>query len=286
MTDWQLPSHLDRLDALRSDEAALAALWPTARLLTVGERGAVPVRDDGHRLRTVATEGPYDPQRHRLVGRVGETVLFATDGGSGGTPLREVGDLLPAAELQAAMAALAMVEWHRLEGRCPGCGAASVAAAGGAERRCPSCASELFPRTDPAVIVAVVDRDDRLLLGRQAVWPEGRHSVLAGFVATGESLEQAVHREVAEETGVQVTDVTYVASQPWPFPRSIMLGFTARAVTTEVRVDGTEIVAARWFTRDELRHAVATGTVGLPGRTSIAYRLVTDWLGERVEPGW
>ncbi len=144
---------------------------------------------------------------------------------------------------------------------------------------------ELYPRTDPAVIMTVVHGegpDERLLLGHAAHWPERRFSTLAGYVEPGESLENAVRREVAEEAGVVVGDVAYRGSQPWPFPASLMLGFSARALTTELHVDGVELTDARWFTRAELADAVRSGEVLLPGRSSIARALVEDWFGARL----
>jgi NAD+ diphosphatase len=153
---------------------------------------------------------------------------------------------------------------------------------GGSVRRCPVDASEHFPRTDPAVIMLVTDGSDRCVLGRQAVWPPGRYSTLAGFVEPGESAEQAVVREVAEETGVQVRDVRYVSSQPWPFPSSLMLGFTAVCdADAEPRPADGELEDARWFTRDELRAAGTWGSrtgTQLPGSVSIAHFLLARWL--------
>jgi NAD+ diphosphatase len=203
--------------------------------------------------------------------RVGEAVE--------GFTLREAGPLLTAAEAEYAAMASALAAWHAAEAFCPKCGTATVVAGAGAVRHCPSCGQDRFPRTDPAIIVAITDPDDRLLLARQGVWATGRHSVLAGFVEAGESLEQTVHREVFEESGIRLSSVEYFGSQPWPFPRSIMLGFRARASTGAITVDGEEIVSARWFTREALLAEVAAGTVILPGEASIAFRLVRDWLG-------
>ena len=146
-------------------------------------------------------------------------------------------------------------------------------------RRCPADGSEHYPRTDMAVIMAVVDADDRLLLARGKGFRGNGMSVLAGFVEPGESLAAAVAREVAEEVGVEVTDVTYLGDQPWPFPSSLMLGFTARALGTDLRLQAEEIEAARWFTRDELVAALADGSVVVSGRISISRRIIEHWFG-------
>lgn len=147
--------------------------------------------------------------------------------------------------------------------------------AGGNTRRCtsPDCNQVLFPRTDPAIIVLVTD-DDHCLLGRQPSWPEGRYSTIAGFVEPGESLEDAVRREVYEETNIHVGDIRYHSSQPWPFPSSLMLGFIAQAVSEEIHLNDGELEDARWFSREEL----ASGRVGLPFRISIARRLVDHFI--------
>ena len=146
-------------------------------------------------------------------------------------------------------------------------------------RRCPADGSEHYPRTDMAVIMAVVDADDRILLARGKGFRGNGMSVLAGFVEPGETLAAAVAREVAEEVGVEVTDVTYLGDQPWPFPSSLMLGFTARALGTELRLQAEEIEAARWFSRDELVEALADGSVVVSGRISISRRIIEHWFG-------
>ncbi|MFD6178111.1 MULTISPECIES: NAD(+) diphosphatase [unclassified Isoptericola] len=187
-----------------------------------------------------------------------------------------------------ASEAVALAAWHASHQRCPRCGEPTVVEQAGWVRRCPAQDVEIYPRTDPAVIMTVVDDDDRLLLGHAAHWPAGRFSTLAGYVEPGEGLEQAVRREVAEETSVVIGDgpgdVVYRGSQPWPFPASLMLGFRARAVATDVRVDGAEVTDARWFTREELVAGVRAGEIGLPGRPSIARALVEEWYGAEL-PG-
>ena len=201
----------------------------------------------------------------------------ATDGLSW-TSLRSIGAVLDAHDAGLATSAVALDHWHTRHPRCPRCGAATQVTAGGWTRLCEQDRSEHYPRTDPAVIMTVTDAAGRLLLGRAAAWPERRFSTLAGFVEAGESLEGAVRREVAEETGVLVSDVFYAGSQPWPFPNSLMLGFHARAVSTQLTPDGAELAEARWFSHDELAEQVRAGAVVPPGRTSIARALIEDWF--------
>jgi len=198
---------------------------------------------------------------------------------TGWTSLRELGASLDGAVAGLATTAVALDAWHDRHVRCPRCGAATRVQQAGWTRACVADGSEHYPRTDPAVIMAVVDHADRILLGHAAQWAPGRWSTLAGFVEAGESLEHAVRREVLEEAGVRVGEVSYRGSQPWPFPASLMLGFRAVAETTDVVVDGVEITEARWFSRDELAAAVASGEVVAPGRASIARALVEEWFG-------
>lgn len=205
----------------------------------------------------------------------------------GWSALRDVGHVLGDRDAGLATTAVGLAAWHERNPRCPRCGAPTVPAQGGWVRRCTVEGTDHYPRTDPAVIMAVVDPADRLLLGHAAHWPERRFSTLAGYVEPGESLEGAVRREVGEEVGVVIGDVVYRGSQPWPFPASLMLAFVARAETTRLTVDGDEITDARWFTRDDLRTAVGRREVLLPMRTSVARALIEDWLGQRLEsPDW
>ena len=200
--------------------------------------------------------------------------------------LREAGADLPARDAGLATMAVALDEWHARHPRCPRCGAPTVPAQAGWIRVCTAEGSEHYPRTDPAIIVAVVDDDDRILLGHNGAWPNRRFSTLAGFVEAGESAEHAVTREVVEETAIVVDRVDYRGSQPWPFPASLMLAFRGHAATTEVKVDGAEVTEARWFTRDEMSSAVREGDVLLPMRTSVAYALITDWFGAPLPTRW
>jgi NAD+ diphosphatase len=180
-----------------------------------------------------------------------------------------------------------LTNWHAAHPCCARCGTPTLVVRGGSVRRCPADGSEHFPRTDPAVIVLVHDGADRCVLGRNPAWPPGRYSVLAGFVEPGESAERAVVREVQEESGLAVGDVRYVTSQPWPFPASLMLAFTARADGDgEPRPADAELEDVRWFSRDELRAAAGWGAgigLQLPGAVSVARHLVDAWLDEPAQ---
>ena len=194
--------------------------------------------------------------------------------------LRKVGALVSQRDGGLLAYAAAILAWHRRHGFCGVCGSATEAAEAGHLRICANtdCRAKHFPRTDPVVIMLVTD-GDRALLGRQAVWPAGRYSALAGYVEPGESLEEAVVREVREEAGVEVGEVGYHSSQPWPFPSSLMLGFTASlAGTDDLSFADDELEDVRWFERGELREARASGDVLLPPPVAIARRLIEDWL--------
>ena len=197
--------------------------------------------------------------------------------------LRYLGTVLPADEANLAAHARGLVLWHGSQQFCGHCGSSARPDTGGNSRRCMNaeCGREIFPRVDPAIIVLVSD-GDRCLLGRQTGWPEGRYSTIAGFVEAGESLEDAVRREVYEETNIRVGKVRYHSSQPWPFPSSLMLGFVAEADVEdpqEIRMNDGELEDAQWFTRKELR----SGFPKLPFRISIARRLVDGWLDGDTE---
>jgi NAD+ diphosphatase len=213
-------------------------------------------------------------------------IAVAIDGG--GTPpfselgefqeLRYLGSVLPADEANLAAHARGMVLWHGSQLFCGSCGSSARPNTGGTSRLClnSDCAREIYPRVDPAIIVLVAD-GERCLLGRNISWPEGRYSTIAGFVETGESLEDAVRREVFEETNIRIEKVRYHSSQPWPFPSSLMLGFIAEAdssIEQKIQLNDGELEDARWFTRKELR----SGFPKLPFKISIARRLVDDWI--------
>lgn len=213
-----------------------------------------------------------------------ETELFSAPAGWAG--LRAVGALLPADDAAAFVEALSLGRWLIDSPFCPACGAQTLLVDAGWSRRCPVCGRQHFPRTDPAVIVAIASASDPdlLLLGSNALWGADRFSCFAGFVEAGESLESAVRREVREESGVEVDRIAYRGSQAWPYPRSLMVGFVATALDdAAAHADGEEIAAVRWFTRDEIGRGLAgEGDVVLPGPASIAHRLIADWHAERA----
>jgi NAD+ diphosphatase len=200
--------------------------------------------------------------------------------------LRVVGAQLDDRDAGLMVTAVGLDHWHRAHPMCARCGSATDLASAGWVRRCPHDGFEHYPRTDPAVIVLVRDEDDRALLGRQARWEKGWFSTLAGFVEPGESAEDAVRREVAEESGVRVGEVVFLGSQPWPFPSSLMFGYHAWATDSSIEVDGTEIEEARWFSRDELAAACREGSVSLPPAVSIARRLIERWYGADLPGDW
>ncbi|TQN30487.1 NAD+ diphosphatase [Haloactinospora alba] len=209
--------------------------------------------------------------------------------GTRASSLRDVGALLDDRDAGLLTHAVALANWHATHRFCPGCGNPTRMTSAGHVRFCDTEGLEHFPRMDPAVIMLVhreVDGVEQCLLGHNPKWPGSRYSVLAGFVEPGESLEQAVEREVAEEVGVAVGEQEYVASQPWPFPRSLMLGYLARAVGDAERTDGEEITDVRWLTRAQLYREAADGTVVLPGSASIARKLIEYWYGGELPGEW
>ncbi len=279
---------IDRAAPHRGDPAWLAERWrdPTSRVLVVCGGEAVVTEDDPALVLVSATSVPGAPSQRWFLGLDDATALFATSGplpeGGRRTNLRESGALLSDRDAGLLTTAVALESWHATHAHCPRCGTPTDVADGGMVRICPADGSMQHPRVDPAVIMAVLDADDRLLLAHQARWPARRFSTLAGFVEPGESLEQAVAREVHEETGVTVRSSTYLGSQPWPFPQSLMLGFVAYASTTDIAVDGAEVTQARWFSRADLGSAVTAEQIVLPPRVSIARRLIERWYGAHL----
>jgi NAD+ diphosphatase len=193
--------------------------------------------------------------------------------------LRTIGPLLPQRDASLSALARGMAYWHERHAFCGRCGASTASEQAGHQRRCsnPDCGAIFFPRIDPAVIMRV-EYGDKVLLGRQTSWAPGMHSVLAGFVELGETLEDSVRREVHEEVGLTLTDVRYFASQPWPFPASLMVGFVATAADDRINVNMQELETARWFTRDELLNSPENETLRLSRKDSISRVLVEDWI--------
>jgi NAD+ diphosphatase len=275
----------DRAAHLRKDDA-----WrvPGVRVLIVGGEHVATV--GGRGLRWVgldeAPEGEWiflgirDDVRYAavVVDRVAEELEPVS--------LRLLGPTIPAEEASLAVHAVGIARWHENHRHCARCGQPSDIADAGHVRICPVCGTHHFPRTDPAVIMLITDGDDRALLGRQPVWPEGRFSTLAGFVEPGESLDDAVRREVLEEVGVQVGEVSYAGSQPWPFPSSLMLGFFGQALTSDITVDLNEIAEARWFTRDEVTEMTSSSELLLPPNISISRWLLQKWHGGTIHGKW
>jgi NAD+ diphosphatase len=293
---------LDRADDLRRDEAWIAARLghPTTRLVPVWRaRNLVDTTGDPRAVW-------LDPARAAgLIEGAAETVFLGTEGecayfaldvspldeseaeaavtGSGVfKDLRAVGPLLARREGATLAYARGLVYWHRRHRFCGVCGSATLSTQGGHIRRCsgPDCGADHFPRTDPAVIMLIHD-GERCVLGRQKAWPDGMHSTLAGFVEPGETLEEAVAREVYEEVGLEVSEVTYNSSQPWPFPSSLMLGFHAYSRHLPLRINAQELAAAAWYSRDDLRASPEDESFRLPRPDSIARRLIEDWLTAR-----
>jgi NAD+ diphosphatase len=283
---------LDRLSARRDDAAWLAAAMTAADTRFIPVCGAANLcrwQDAAPRalLLDAAAVQPLLPRHSSLIflgasqglnyfalGLPEETIVT----GGKAVDLRQLSPLLEAGELALLGYARAMSHWHAGHRHCGRCGTPTSSARAGHERVCPACDARFFPRLDPAIIVLVTDAE-HCLLGRQKSWPARRYSTLAGFVEPGETLEIAVQREVMEETDVRVRLPRYRASQPWPFPGSLMLGFRAEAASTAIRCNDGELEHAAWFSRDAIAAAVAEGTL-LPPSRSISYRLIREWYEE------
>lgn len=244
------PQDLPRLGV--NDAPVFLGIVDTAAVFTVD----ISHLEEPHDLDVIAAQGQFDDLR-----------------GIGGVVERRAGALMAYAR--------GMAIWHARHRFCGVCGAATVVEAGGHHRRCgnTACAAVHFPRTDPAVIVLVHDGDE-ILLGRSPRFNPGMYSVLAGFVEPGEQLEDTVRREVFEESGIEVGEVSYHSSQPWPFPSSLMIGFRARALTRQINIDGDELTDAGWYSRAQLKVSPENEIFSLPRRHSIARRLINEWLAE------
>jgi NAD+ diphosphatase len=274
-TDW--------LGARRAD--------PHSRVLLMSGLEILVTTTDQPRAEIVSVErlGQPLPEDALFLGEEDGAALFAADFGRSGLPgcrfaeVRAVGAWLPAKEAGWCAYARALAFWHSRHRYCGVCGGPTVSAHGGHIRRCQICDAQHFPRSDPAVIVLVTHRHpehgERCLLGRSTRFPAGLYSTLAGFVEPGESLEETVRREVYEEAGVEIVDMQYRSSQPWPFPASLMLGFRAAAQSDQLRIDPEELVDAGWYTRAQLLDPDRR-PIQLPNRDSIARHLIEDWLYE------
>jgi NAD+ diphosphatase len=273
---------LDRAGDRRADDGWVAAQRadPAARAVVAGRDGVHVTSGEPTRLALVPLEEAGDAEP-LLLGLDERGPVFAAEGDRSRLTLlglREAAAALPQADGGLAAYAAALLNWHRRHRFCANCGAPTEVREGGHVRRCPSCGAEHHPRTDPVVIMLVLRGDD-VLLGRQATWPFGRYSALAGFVEPGESLEEAVAREVLEESGVRIGAPRYVSSQPWPFPASLMLGFVAPWEAGEPQIGDEELEDARWFSREEVEAAVrGQGALRLPPPMAIARRLIDGWL--------
>lgn len=319
-TPFQLPalptlsrSTVDRGEEARTDRARLAKLWTTGRVILLDEKGRTPVTEGARELATrpavtLADEAPPDALYLGELAGVGHWALrqavelregvlspdsawgrwtgAASEDGEQWHDLRTVGALLDDTSAGLYTTAVALASWHAFARHCAKCGSVTESDHAGWATRCTGCGREEYPRTDPAVICLVHDEvgvnGEHVLFARQPVWPPERYSVLAGFVEAGESLEACVAREIAEEVGLPVGRIRYLGSQPWPFPRSVMIGFTAVASRSDpLRLADDEIEEAMWVSRERLREAIAAGGeapgLRLPGPTSIARMMLEGW---------
>ncbi|ASY25975.1 NAD(+) diphosphatase [Candidatus Planktophila versatilis] len=300
----QHTSRIDRAGELRVNQESLDQLWQRAQILQIAE-GRIAAVDSklslinakqvaAHIAAHTFTEGsryflgldlhtkaPFFAWDTEWVGTIDDEVKEV-----GFSTVREIGSLLSEQELEISLHAMGLSNWHRAHPRCPRCGGATRVDLGGAARTCDADGSQHHPRTDSAVIVLVKDRDDRILLGHQPIWPEGRFSTFAGFLEPGETFEQCVAREVLEESAVVVTELNYLGSQPWPFPASIMIAFEAVTDNPErAQGDGQEITEVKWFTRAQLLAAAKDGSLLLPPSISVARKMIERWLGESAPGG-
>ena len=290
-----LPSEaVDRAGELRLKPDELAKLWKSARILHFAS-GKFRVKANNEldfqsadQIVELRTKGEFAHGEELFLGIDNGTSYFAWCSDAKDfesfellenyQTLRALGDFLSQLEMGLAIHTQAIANWHHSHQFCARCGQPTISANGGSLRRCTSDGSEHYPRTDGAVIVLVKDKKDRILLGRQKVWPERRFSCFAGFVEPGESFEQTVLREVFEESGTKLEEITYLGSQPWPFPASIMISFSAIATNPDEAIpDGEEIEEIRWLSREELRAAIADESLTLPPIMSVARKMIEFW---------
>jgi NAD+ diphosphatase len=300
----QHPSQIDRAGELRANQSTLDGLWQRAKILHIAD-GRIAAHDEkltlasAAEISTIAASGKFTEGSRYFLGLdlTDQSPYFAWDSrwvgdvtdevkSEGFTTLREIGAQLSPIESELALHATALSNWHLAHPRCPRCGGPTRVDLGGAARYCDADQSQHHPRTDSAVIVLIKDRADRILLGHQPVWPEGRFSTFAGFLEPGETFEQCVSREVFEESHIKVSEIKYLGSQPWPFPASIMIAFEAVTDNPEAaQGDGEEITEVKWFSRAELKAAAADGSLLLPPTISVARKMIEGWLGEKAIGG-
>jgi NAD+ diphosphatase len=293
---------LDRASELRSDEAALDRLWNSAKIIRVSNS---KLATDGKSLQFLSATEVEKLITSKIftggdkyflgIDTASKVAYFAWDCDEVGLPagetsteglasLRELGATLDEFQLGISMHVIALSNWHRSHPHCSKCGAETKSTLGGSVRMCIKNQSQHHPRTDSAVIVLVKDKDDRILLGHQPIWPDGRFSTFAGFLEPGETFEQCVEREVFEESGVKVNEIKYLGSQPWPFPASIMIAFSAVVDDpSTAKADGVEITEVRWFSRDDLKSSAADGSLLLPPTISVARKMIAMWFGPGAE---
>ena len=287
---------VDRAALMRSNPNWLTELWPleSTRILYIS-KDQVPVTPELSLVMVQSHTQPLiDAQSALLLGIDTDHAYIAVmlEQPSELAPLwvtlRDVGAQLSPLDVGLAITATALTSWHQTHSYCAQCGLVTQLSDAGWSRSCPKDCITHFPRTEPAIIVAVQDSKDRILLGRRNNWPENWFSTLAGFVEAGESCEAAVVREVREETGIEIDikSLQYLGSQPWPYPASLMLGYSARATTTEFKPDEDEISEIRWLTRAELAAQCESDRLKLPNPTAISWHLIEHWYGKSLNPEW
>lgn len=287
---------VDRAALLRSNPNWLTELWPleSTRVLYIN-KNQVPVTAEMSLVLVQSHELPVvDLQRALLLGIDDNHAYIAVmlDEQSDVAPLwvnlREVGAQLSPLDVGLAVTATALTTWHQSHTFCPQCAMATELSDAGWSRRCPKDCITHFPRTEPAIIVAVQDSAERILLGRRSNWPDTWFSTLAGFVEAGESCEAAVVREVREEVGVEIDikSLRYLGSQPWPYPASLMLGYSAQAITTEFEPAEDEIAEIRWLSRAELAAQCESNLLKLPNPAAISWHLIENWYGQPLNAEW
>lgn len=281
-------AEVDRAAHLRSDEAYIESAWPNALVLQFSSE---KFASQSNQLAFVkgASLGEYDSQSDYFLGVKDSENFFLrhlTDETltSEFKSLRAIGSFLSPRDIGLAVHAQGLANWHSKHPRCSLCGGLTVVVLAGAVRRCPADQSEHYPRTDGAIIVLVKDDRDQILLGRQKVWPKHRFSTFAGFVEPGESFEHCLIREIREEAGVELTKIDYLGSQPWPFPASLMIAFEAITNSPELaRADGDEIEEIRWFSREDMKAAIADKSLILPLEISVARQMINAWYGDGAD---